>query len=355
MVRTPVTIGVDLGGTKLLAAVVHGGGCVSSLRRWPRRVAGYEEALDAIADLVASLCREAEDRGEAVVAVGVAIAAFLTARRDRVRGATYLTGWDDRPFPADLEAHVGVPVIIENDADAAAWGEFVAGAGRGEPSVVMTTVGTGIGGGIVADGRLLRGGFGLAGELGHLVVAPGGRPCGCGSRGCLEAYASGTALTQSVRAAAASDPAAAGGMLERAGGDPDRIDGRTIIAAALEGDPMAVAGLREAGEWLGRGLAQVAAVLDPSVLVVGGGLAEAAGDLIADPARAAYADAVSIPAVRPLAPIRLARLGNTAGIVGAATMAMFANDPKKAEPEMRSNDRLRDDDTRTRRRQSGVR
>ena len=211
MARTPVTIGVDLGGTKLVAAVVHGGGRVSSLRRWPRRVAGYEEALDAIADQVASLRREAEERGETVVAVGVAIAAFLTARRDRVRGATYLTGWDDRPFPADLRTRVGVPVIMENDADAAAWGEFVLGAGRGEQSVVMTTVGTGIGGGIVVDGHLLRGGFGLAGELGHIVVAPGGRPCGCGSRGCLEAYASGTALTRSVRAAAASDPRPPGG------------------------------------------------------------------------------------------------------------------------------------------------
>ena len=355
MARTPVTIGVDLGGTKLLAAVVHGGGRVSSLRRWPRRVAGYEEAVDAIADLVASLRREAEERGEAVVAVGIAIAAFLTARRDRVRGATYLTAWDDRPFPADLQARVGVPVIIENDADAAAWGEFVLGAGRGEQSVVMTTVGTGIGGGIVVDGHLLRGGFGFGGELGHVVVAPGGRSCGCGSRGCLEAYASGTALTQTVRAAAASDPAGAGRLLERAGGDPEGIDGPAIIAAALEGDRMAVAGLREVGEWLGRGLAQVAAVLDPSVLVVGGGLAEAAGDLIADPARAAYAEAVSIPAVRPLAPIRLAGLGNTAGLLGAATMAMLANDPKKAEPEMRSNDRLGNDDTRTRQRQSGVR
>ena len=355
MARTPVTIGVDLGGTKLLAAVVHGGGRVSSLRRWPQRVAGYEEALDAIADLVASLRLEAEERGEAVVAVGVAIAAFLTARRDRVRGATYLTRWNDRPFPVDLQARVGVPVIMENDADAAAWGEFLFGAGHGEQSVVMTTVGTGIGGGIVVDGHLLRGGFGLAGELGHLVVAPGGRPCGCGSRGCLEAYASGTALTQSVRAAAASDPASAARLLERAGGDPARIDGPDITAAALEGDPMAVAGLREAGAWLGRGLAQVAAVLDPSVLVVGGGLAEAAGDLIADPARTAYADAVSVPAVRPRAPIRLARLGNTAGLQGAATLALFGNDPKQPEPELRSNDRLPNDDTRTQQRQSGVR
>ena len=180
------------------------------------------------------------------------------------------------------------------------------------------------------------------------MVAPGGHPCGCGSRGCLEAYASGTALTRSVRAAAASDPASAGRLLERAGGDPARIDGPAIIAAALEGDPMAVAGLREVGQWLGRGLAQVAAVLDPSVLVVGGGLAEAAGDLIADPARSAYAEAVSIPAVRPLAPIRLARLGNNAGLHGVATLALFANDPKKV-------DRLRTDDNRTRWRQSGVR
>jgi glucokinase len=316
-----VTIGIDLGGTKLVAALVDADGRVSSLRRWPGRVSAYDEALDAIAELAGQLQSEAEHRGEEVVAAGVAIAAFLTADRARVRDATNLVGWRDRPFRDDLRERLRLPVVIENDADAAVWGECVHGAGRGQRCVVMATVGTGIGGGIVVEGALVRGGFGLAGEFGHLVVVPDGRLCGCGSRGCLEAYASGTALTRSVRAAAAAEPDGARRLLDRAGGDLERIDGPTITALALEGDPMAVRHLAALGEWLGRGLAQVAAVLDPNVLVIGGGLAEAAGELIAGPARREYAAGVSIRDTRPVGALHLARLGNTAGIVGAGALA----------------------------------
>jgi glucokinase len=226
MLRREVTIGVDLGGTKLLAALVDADGRVSSLRRWPVRAAGYHQALDAIAELVGDLRREAEDRGGEVIAVGVAIAAFLTADRERVRDATNLVGWRDRPFRADLHERLRLPVVIENDADAAVWGEYAHGAAGGERCVVMTTVGTGIGGGIVIGGNLVRGGFGLAGEFGHLVVAPDGRLCGCGARGCLEAYASGTALVRSVRAAAAAEPERARRLLDRAGATPTASTGR---------------------------------------------------------------------------------------------------------------------------------
>jgi glucokinase len=329
MPRSGVTIGVDLGGTKLLAAVVGAGGRVSSLRRWPGRVSGYHQALDTIAELVGRLRREVEGRGGGVTAVGVAIAAFLTADRDGVRDATNLMGWRDRPVRADLHERLGLPVVIENDADAAVWGEYVHGAGRGERCVVMATVGTGIGGGIVVGGELVRGGFGLAGEFGHLVIVPDGRLCGCGSRGCLEAYASGTALTDSVRAAAAAEPEGGRRLLDRAGGDPDRIDGPMITALALDGDPMALRGLDALGGWLGRGLAQVATVLDPSLVLIGGGLAEAAGELIVGPARTAYGASLSIRDSRPVAPMRLARLGNTAGLVGAGALASAMTEPSE--------------------------
>ena len=285
MPRRGVTIGIDLGGTKLLAAVVDADGHVSSVRRWPGRVAGYDQALDAIGRLVGRLRAEVEDASDTVTAVGVAIAAFLSAERDRVRDATNLAGWRDRPVRADLQERLRLPVVIENDADAAVWGEYVHGAGIGERCVVMATVGTGLGGGIVVGGALVRGGFGLAGEFGHLVVVPDGRRCGCGTRGCLESYASGTALTGSVRAAAVADPEGGRRLLDRAGGDPDRIDGPLITALALDGDRMALQGLAALGEWLGRGLAQVATVLDPSLVLIGGGLAEAAAELIVNPAR----------------------------------------------------------------------
>ena len=265
-----------------------------------------------------------------MIAVGVAIAAFLTGDRQRVRDATNLVGWADRPFRADLSRRLGLPVIIENDADAAVWGEYVHGHGHGARCVVMATVGTGIGGGIVVGGELVRGGFGLAGEFGHLVVAPGGRRCGCGARGCLEAYASGTALTRSVRAVVEAGSEDARQLFERAGGDLDRIDGPMIITLALEGDPTALRALAELGEWLGRGLAQVAAVLDPDLVLIGGGLAEAAGDLSLGAVRRAYADALSIRATRPVAPLRHAGLGNAAGLVGAATLARAASAPPRS-------------------------
>lgn len=318
MARKPVTIGVDLGGTKLVAALVDGTGEVSSLQRWPRRVASYDDALDAIAELTARL---RDDASEPVAAVGVAIAAFVEPSRDRVRRATNLPGWEHRPLRDDLTDRLGLPVIVENDGDAAAWGEYVHGAGRGEPCVVMATVGTGIGGGSVVGGRLLAGGFGVASEFGHLQVVPDGLPCGCGARGCLEAYASGTAVTRAVRAAAETDPARARRLLERAGGEARRIDGPLITALAHEGDALARDALATAGRWLGLGLAQVAAVLDPSVVLIGGGLAEAAGDLIVEPARAAYGESLSIRRARPVAPVRQAAFGNAAGIVGAAALA----------------------------------
>jgi glucokinase len=324
MVRNEVTIGVDLGGTKLIAGVVDADGHVSSLRRWPGRVPHYDQALTAIAELVAQLRREAHAKGDTVVAVGVAIAAFLTADRDRVCEATNLVGWHDRPFRADLAERVGLPVVVENDGDAAVWGEYVHGAGRGERCVAMATVGTGIGGGLVIGGNLISGGFGLAGEFGHLQVVRDGRACGCGARGCLEAYASGTALARSVRAAAATDPGGAQRLLDRAGGDPHRIDGPIITALAIDGDPLARRAVAELGKWLGIGLAQITPVVDPSVFLIGGGVVDAVGDLIIDPARTAYDAGLSIRRFRPLAPLRRARLGNAAGLVGAGALAAGA-------------------------------
>ncbi len=338
MVRGQVTIGVDLGGTKLIAALVDSDGHVSSLRRWPGPVPGYDEALDAIAELVEQLRYEAGRQGDAVVAVGVAIAAFLSADRDRVREATHLVGWRDRSFRADLRERIDLPVAIENDGDAAVWGEYAHGAGKGERCVAMATVGTGIGGGVVIGGNLISGGYGLAGEFGHLQVVPDGRACGCGALGCLEAYASGTALTRSVRAAAAADPESARHLLARAGGDPQRIDGPSITALAIDGDLMARRAIAELGEWLGVGLAQVTSVVDPSVILVGGGLVDRAGALIIDPARIAYGARLGNCTFRPLAPLRRASLGNAAGLVGAAALARRCSAAKTAyAPGARTN------------------
>lgn len=317
-----LVIGVDLGGTKLAAGLVDRHGLVVAQARWPGRVRAYEQALGAIEALAREMQREAAHRGQRVVAAGVAAAALFDADRTEVLHAPILE-WQVRPFLADLTERLDLPVVVDNDANAAALGEFRHGAGHGERCLVVVTLGTGVGGGVVIDGRLLSGGSGLAAELGHLKVGSEGRDCPCGQRDCLEQYASGSALGRAGRTAVAQDPARGRRLLAEAADDPERIDGRLVTVAAFRGDPLALELVTDAGTWLGRGLAEIAAVLDPSLILVGGGLA-LADELLLAPARTAYAASLSLRRVRPLAPIRPAALGNTAGVIGIAAIARSA-------------------------------
>lgn len=317
-----LAIGVDLGGTKLVAGLVDADGACLAQERWPRRIGGYDEALDAIAQLVGGLQRDAAADGGGVAALGVAVAAFLDTERAQVRHAANLD-WRERPLRADLAARVGLPVTLANDADAAAWGEHVHGAGAGRPGLLLLTVGTGLGTGLVLDGRLVTGAHGLAPELGHAPVAPGGRDCPCGARGCLEPYASGTALRRAAQEAARADPAAARRLLAHAGGTVEAIDGPAVLAAAREGDAAALAAFAEVGHWLGIGVAHAVALLDPALVLIGGGLADA-GKLLLAPARAACAAHVGMPGLRGAIAIEPARLGALAGVVGAAALSRRA-------------------------------
>jgi glucokinase len=186
--------------------------------------------------------------------------------------------------------------------------------------MMLLTVGTGLGGGIVLNGELVRGAFGIGGELGHVRMVPDGRPCGCGQRGCWEQYASGTALLRAARALAVEDPTAARALLSAAGGDAAALSGNMVTEAALAGDPASVSLFAELGRWLGEGIASMANVMDPAVVVIGGGVADA-GDLLLAPARDAFATLLSGGENRPHLEIRAARLGNDAGIIGAADLA----------------------------------
>ena len=210
--------------------------------------------------------------------------------------------------------------MVENDANAAAWGEFAFGAGADVDDLLLVTVGTGVGGGIVAGGRLHRGAAGVAAEIGHIRVVPEGRLCGCGNRGCWEQYASGTALVRDTRAAALREPERARYLLDRSGGGPDALTGPAITAAAQAGDDFALEHVRTLARWLGDGMATLAAVLDPGVVVVGGGVAEV-GALLLDPVRERFLEQLTARAHRPEPEVRLARLGNDAGLVGAADLA----------------------------------
>jgi glucokinase len=314
-----LVVGVDLGGTKLTGALVDADGTLEGLTRWPRPVREYGETIDALSAIVDGLRARAAELGRPVTALGMAVAAWLDAERSGVLQAANL-GWRDRPLRADVSRRVGLPVVLVNDGDAAAWGEYRFGAGAEARSLLLVTIGTGVGGGVVIDGRPLTGGSGLGGELGHLAVQADGLPCACGARGCLEMYASATALVRRARECARAEPGAAELLLRLAGGDADRIDGPVVVTAARGGDRVATEALEQIGRWLGRGLAQATAVVDPTLILVGGGLA-AAGELLLAPARSAYADALPAQSVRREAPIRLAALGAAAGLVGVAERA----------------------------------
>ena len=308
-----LTIGVDVGGTKIAAGVVDEDGIIRSRARRESPATDSAAMLETIAGLVQELGAEHTIEG-----VGLGAAGFVDASRATVLFAANLS-WRDEPLKANLEQITGLPVVVENDANAAAWGEFSFGAGADSDDLLLVTVGTGVGGGIVLDGRLHRGTFGIAAEIGHLRVVREGRLCPCGNRGCWEQYASGSALVRDTQAAAASEASAAA-LVERAGGDPEAITGPMITAAAQEGCAFAVERLAVLGMWLGEGIASLAAVLDPGVVVIGGGVS-AAGDLLLEPIRQHFRASLTGRGHRPELAIRGATLGNDAGLIGAADLA----------------------------------
>lgn len=307
-----LTVGVDVGGTKILAGVLDQQGQVYE----ELRVTSPATDVAAIVSAIVGLVTELSTRHQ-IEAVGVGAAGYVNRARSTVMFAPNIA-WRDVDLRAAIESATGIATVIENDANAAAWGEFVHGAAVDVDSSLMVTVGTGIGGGIVLDGALQRGAFGVAAEIGHLRVQPRGLLCGCGNLGCFEVYASGTALVRYAREAAQAGRASA--LLARAGGDVSAITGPLVTEAARAGDAAAVQVFDEVGQWLGEGIASLVDVLDPAMVVIGGGVSEA-GALLFDPAQAAFRAQLSGRGHRPEAELRLATLGNRAGLIGAADLA----------------------------------
>ena len=311
---TTLTVGVDVGGTKVAAGVVDETGKLLATTRRDTPSDDVTKVEDMIADAVRELTASYQ-----VGAIGVGAAGFVDALRSMVLFAPNLA-WRETPLRAAIEQRLGLPTVVENDANAAAWAEARFGAGRGEDHVVVLTVGTGIGGGIVIDGQLLRGRFGVAAEIGHLNIVPDGRRCGCGLQGCWEQYASGRALVQEAQEQASASPAIAKQLLSLANGRSEDITGPMITEAAQAGDVAALGCFDELGKWLGRGMAQLAAILDPGIFVIGGGVSSA-GELVREPSLQAYRKHLTGRGHRPTAEVRMAELGPEAGIVGAADLA----------------------------------
>ncbi|MFD1212164.1 ROK family protein [Arthrobacter sp. GCM10027362] len=307
-------IGVDIGGTKVAAGVVDGEGQV--LAEDTRATPGDDPR--AVEQVIAELVRGLADHYR-IGSVGVGAAGWIDLGGGTVLFSPHLA-WRHEPLRANLQVLLGRRVLVANDADAAAWAEWRFGAGRGQRRLVCITLGTGIGGAMIIDGRIERGNWGVAGEFGHQILVPHGHRCECGNRGCWEQYASGNALGREARELAAAHSPVSLEWLRAAGGRIEGITGALVTRLALAGHAASRDLLEDAGEWLGIGLANLAAALDPGMFVVGGGLCEA-GELLLGPARHAFARNLTGRGFRPAAPIRLAVLGPKAGMVGAADLS----------------------------------
>ena len=304
-------IGVDLGGTKLLAGVV---GADLVVRHRAVRPTPAEGAIELLAEVVSELADAAD--GD-VAAVGIGMPSLVDSARNEVVWTNHLA-LAMTPVRDLISERLGLPVAIDNDGNAALLAEHRFGAARGAEHALMLTLGTGIGGAILVDGEIVRGAHGGAGEFGHMIVDPDGPECpgNCPGRGCLEALASGTALARLGERAALEAPESALGR-QLAEGRP--ITGALVTELAHDGDGFALEALAVVGYWLGLGLSGLANIFDPDVIVIGGGVGSA-GDLLLEPARAQIA-ARALPPVAASVRVEPARFGEEAGMLGAALLA----------------------------------
>lgn len=313
----PLTVGIDIGGTKVLAGVVDSTGRVLARERRSTPGTSVRAVEDTIVELVKDFRADFD-----IAAVGVGAAGFVDVARADVLFSPHLA-WRNEPLRNALMARIRMPVVVDNDANAAALAETRFGAARGHRQVLCVTLGTGIGGALVIDGRVFRGANGMAGEFGHIQVVPGGHRCECGNRGCWEQYASGNALVRDARELVLTDSPVASRLRDAVEGDVSKLTGALITEVARGGDPTSVELITDVGTWLGTGLAGMTAAFDPGCIVIGGGVAEA-GELLLDPTRAAFSRTLTGRGFRVEPAISGAALGPDAGFVGAADMARSA-------------------------------
>lgn len=302
-------IGVDVGGTKISAGIVTPEGEVLSSVRHPTPEEPGE-LVSAIAGAIAEVRGEYEAGG-----VCLAVPGLILAQEGRVVFSPNLKAIEGILLEEELEPEVGLPILIENDANAAAWGEFWFGAGSGVDHLVLVTLGTGVGGGVVLHGTLLRGAQGAGGELGHTTVHSTGPRCSCGNRGCLEILASGTAIQVRAQRFASEHPHSELGRIA-AGRE---VQGEDVTELAKQGDRDSISILRETGTWLGIGLANFVNTLNPEVIAIGGGVVSA-GDTLLEPARREIHLRARSPS-RDLVEVKEATLGDGSGLLGAAALA----------------------------------
>ena len=308
-------IGIDIGGTKMAGALVDDAGNVVNELKIPSPIDDSDQMIEAIGSLISTL-----SEGQQVMAVGVAAAGFMSADREVMYHSPNIAAWRNEPLKRRIETKTNLPVLLENDANAAGWAEFRFGAGSGSKSMIMLTIGTGVGGAIISDGVLLKGGFGIGGELGHAVLHPGGKECGCGQSGCVESYCSGTALLKAARELSQSnDPKAT--RLKELMLESGELSGEQLYRAISENDFAAAELITELGHNLGTAIASLfVPVLDPELVVIGGGVS-AVGEKLLSPIRSAFEQSIPAKGFRPELKIVKAKFLNQAGLIGAADLA----------------------------------
>ena len=316
-----LVVGIDLGGTKVAAGAVS----VDGTKQFPlhHELTHAEEGADAVSDRIARMIREVI--ADACKTSGAKPADFLgvgvgaPGPLDRDRGVVVVAPnlkWKDYPLAPKIAERVSLPVVLDNDANCATLGEWWLGAGRGTRNMVGLTIGTGIGGGLILDGKLYHGASDVAGEIGHTTIETQGRHCACGNYGCLEAYASGPAIAERAREALAHDSESA--LHKKAGGDLSQLTAQTVYEAADEGDELALEVVRDTARFLGAGVANLLNVFNPEIVVLAGGVT-AAGDHLFEPLRTEVKRRAFRPAWNA-ARIVPGKLGTNAGVVGAVAM-----------------------------------
>jgi glucokinase len=308
-------VGIDIGGTKIAGALVDEQGQIHNELKVSSPIDDADQMLETIASLVAELTA-----GQQVAGVGVAAAGFMSKDREIMYHSPNISAWRNEPLKKRLETKLGQPVMLENDANAAGWAEFRFGAGAKSKSMIMITIGTGLGGAIISDGVLLNGGFGIGGELGHVTLIPGGQSCGCGQKGCVEAYCAGTALLKSARALASSSDSR-GSRLKQLAEVTGELTGEKVYQAILEDDLGANSLIADLAHHLGTAIGTIyVPILDPELVVIGGGVS-VLGERLLAPIQSAFSDSMPAKGYRPELEIVGATFLNQAGLIGAADLA----------------------------------
>ena len=306
-----LTIGIDIGGTKISAGVVDSSGNLIDSSRCSTPAEGGKELISSVINLIKEFNKKYEIKG-----IGISIAALISSDYGTIVGAPNIANLSKLHFVNEIKEKFELPIIIENDANAAMWAEFKFGNAKSLNPVMFFIIGTGVGGGLVIDGKLFKGVNGIGAEFGHMCVVPDGLSCGCGSKGCLEQYASGGALIRYANEALLANPDKSEEVLSFGEG---KLSGTALTKAAKAGNELALAAFSKQADWLGLACASYSLIIDPQAIIIGGGVVDA-GELFLAPVRAAMRKYMPFAESHVPPKIIAAKFGNDAGLIGAADL-----------------------------------